>query len=87
MEGEEPSPRGWRGEASALVPARQHIANLALLGHPGTAYGPFQLPRSLREGEVIESAPDSPARRSLMAGFAALSRKGHTKPRTNNNGR
>ena len=71
-------------------PPAQHIANLSVFGHPGTAYGPFQLPRSLREGEVIESAPDSPARRSLMADFAALSptaRKGHTKPRTNNNGR
>ena len=64
-----------------------NITDCTLCGHPGTAYGPFQLPPSLREGEVIESAPDSPARRSLMADFAALGpttrTQAHTKPRTN----
>ena len=59
------------------------IADFTLYGHPGTAYGPFHLPPSLREGEVVESAPGSPARRALMAAFTALP-KGPTKPWTQN---
>ena len=49
------------------------------------AYGPFQLPPRLREGDVMESMPDSQPRRALMAAFAALPKlpNGPTRPRTN----